>query len=252
VSDEQVRALSAQVETMRLALLEVLKVQRAMLRTEPLAAGTAADLAAGLLGGPNESWATVESTIPAGAPATPRPGDTVRIRDLESERLTIVGEDGRPRMVLSNPRLAPDPLVDGVAGQRSGGNPAGMVFYNDEGDECGGLTFWGERHGDGYTAGAALLFDQFKQDQAVGISHEEDRGQRVAGLHVWDRPDATLGTTSERGVKRLFVGKATDRSTVVELRDPEGRVRLRLKVDPEGEPGLEFFDASGQVTLRLP
>lgn len=40
----------------------------------------------------------------------------------------------------------------------------------DEGDECGGLVFGGKKVGDEYSAGGALLFDQYKQDQVLGIS----------------------------------------------------------------------------------
>jgi hypothetical protein len=36
------------------------------------------------------------------------------------------------------------------------------------------------------------------------------------------------------------------------LRDAEGRVRLRLSVASDGTAGLEFLDASGEVTARLP
>ena len=36
------------------------------------------------------------------------------------------------------------------------------------------------------------MFDQFKQDQTVGISYNESNGQRSAGLQVWDRSEQPL------------------------------------------------------------
>ena len=47
---------------------------------------------------------------------------------------------------------------------------AGLLFFNDVGDEIGGLTFTGlEANGQG-TANAGLMFDQWEQDQRLGFS----------------------------------------------------------------------------------
>jgi hypothetical protein len=94
------------------------------------------------------------------------------------------------------------------------------------------------------------MFDQFKQDQVIGISHQDAAGRRWAGFRVWDRPDEPLPAIG--GVTRLFVGKTVEETAVVELRDAIGRVRLRLHVANDGAAGLEFLDASANVTARLP
>ena len=36
------------------------------------------------------------------------------------------------------------------------------------------------------------------------------------------------------------------------LRDANGKARLTLTVDPEGNPRIEFLDAEGKVVSRLP
>ena len=170
-------------------------------------------------------------------------------REIDVERINILEHDGTLRMVLSNSSRAPDPTCDGETFKRSGGNSAGVIFYNDEGDECGGLVF-GSRHGDGgHGAGAALLFDQFKQDQVIGIMHEETGTRRRAGFWVWYRPDDPFPATG--GAARVFVGKTPDRSAVVELKDGAGRVRLRMEVPAEGDPRVEILDEDGQVTGQL-
>ena len=171
-------------------------------------------------------------------------------RVVQAERVDIVEADGSVRLVISNSARSPDPVCDGQTFKRDGGRPAGLLFYNDEGDECGGLVFGGRRAGDGYSAGAALLFDQFKQDQVVGISHDDSDGRRRAGLHVWDRRDEPFPAIG--GATRLFVGKTPERAAVVELRDGAGHVCLRLSVTHDGTPRLEFLDASGAVTAHLP
>jgi hypothetical protein len=171
-------------------------------------------------------------------------------RVFEAERVDIVETDGTVRLVISNTARAPDPVCDGQTFQRDGGNPAGLIFYNEEGDECGGLVYRGKRVDEGYAAGAAVLFDQFKQDQVLGIMHEDANGRRRAGLWVWDRRDEPFPATG--GATRLFIGKTVDGNASVELRDAEGRVRLRLSVTGDGTAGLEFLDTSGEVTTRLP
>jgi hypothetical protein len=52
--------------------------------------------------------------------------------------------------------------------------------------------------------------------------------------------------------QRVYVGRDVQRNAVVELSDPDGRPRLRLRVDSLGTPALEFLDASGRVIARLP
>jgi len=171
-------------------------------------------------------------------------------RVFEAERIDIVEADGTVRLVISNTARFPDPVCDGQTFKRSGQIPAGLIFYNDEGDECGGLVFGGQRANGGYSAGGALLFDQFKQDQVLGLMHEDSDGRRNAGLCVWDRRDDPFPAVG--GATRLFAGKTVDEAAVVELRDAANRVRLRLSVASDGTAGLEFLDASGEVTARLP
>ncbi len=171
-------------------------------------------------------------------------------RVVEVERVDIVEADGTARLVISNSARAPDPRCDGQSVKRSGGNRAGIIFYNEEGDECGGLIFGGRRVDDGYAAGGALLFDQFKQDQVVGISHEDVDGRRRAGVSVWDRCEEPFPAIG--GAMRLFVGKTVERAAVVEMRDAAGCVRLRLSVTDDGTAAVEFLDASGEVTRRIP
>jgi hypothetical protein len=52
--------------------------------------------------------------------------------------------------------------------------------------------------------------------------------------------------------QRVYVGRDGTKSSVVDLSDPSGRPRLRLRVDSLGQPSLEFLDAQGAVTMRLP
>jgi hypothetical protein len=205
-----------------------------------------------------------------------------KFQEIDVERINIVEPDGKLRLTISNKHRAPDIVMNGKVYHRSGGNSAGMIFYNDEGTENGGLGFGGETKNGRYSAEGELLFDQYNQDQTVGIMYTDDNGRRSAGLRVWDRPDAPLseladlveaikampdGPEKERkmeaarnearrrglaGAQRVMVGKTPDKAAVVMLADPQGHTRLRLAVDSLGAPRLELLDAQGKVTYSLP
>lgn len=204
-----------------------------------------------------------------------------RFAEIEVERVNVIEADGTPRLAISNRERAPAPLLNGKPlgdGEREGGNSAGIIFYNDEGDECGGLSFGGKGQAGHYAAGAGLFFDQLKQDQTIGIVYDDTDGRRWAGLCVWDRPDLPLDEHATRyfaaqrlpegaardaafaqmkaeglvPAQRIFVGKRQDGAAALNLLDAQGRVRLRLAVDAAGAPALEFLDAEGRVTHRLP
>lgn len=204
-----------------------------------------------------------------------------KFEEIDVERINIVEKDGALKMAISNKERFPDPVIDGRTGKRQGGKTPGIIFYNDEGDECGGLIFSGREAEGQKSAGAALLFDQYNQDQTVGIMYNEGGGQRSAGLQVWDRPDTSLlelidkleairsmdegperkkameefkeaGRRGEFGANRIFVGKNKEREAVLLLSDTKGQPRLRLKVAVSGDPSLEFLDEVGRVILSFP
>jgi hypothetical protein len=152
----------------------------------------------------------------------------------------------------------------------------GLIFYNDEGDEVGGLIFGGGRQGERFSAGAQLAFDQYKQDQIVALRYQDENGKRTAGLQVWDRPEVPLSkdfqnflklermpegpakerlatevTKRQRSATRVFVGKQGDENAVVVLSDANGRPRLRFLVTPSGESRIEFLDDTGRITRSL-
>ena len=203
---------------------------------------------------------------------------TQRMDELTVQRLNVVDANGTLRMVLSNKDRMHPGVMDGKTIDRP--RPvAGLLFFNDVGDEVGGLTFTGQEANGQGTANAGLMFDQWKQDQTIGIQYSESRGQRSAGLQVWDRSDTQrLSDLIERlnaanaitdadartaavqaarakaqpGQQRLFVGKDRSRASVVTLSDAGGKARLVLKVEADGAATIEFLDADGKVTSRLP
>src|SRR5688572_19106962 len=107
------------------------------------------------------------------------------IDELTVHRLNVVDNNGTLRMVLSNKDRMHPGVMDGKMIDRP--RPvAGLLFFNDVGDEVGGLTFTGREVDGQGAANAGLMFDQWKQDQTIGIQYSESQGQRSAGLQVWD------------------------------------------------------------------
>lgn len=201
---------------------------------------------------------------------------------INVHRINVVGPDGRTQLVISNRQDMPEGVMDGKTFPSQGRHDgAGLIFYNALGDEDGGLTFGAVKTAHGYAASGGLLFDQFKQDQTVGLVYDEQDGQRSAGLRVWQRPDRDLaqeveaiqamrampaGTAKDRamaafqrdrqagkyGAQRLFAGRTPKEDAAVVLSDSAGHPRLRLTVTSAGQAAIEFLDASGKVTARLP
>jgi hypothetical protein len=198
--------------------------------------------------------------------------------EINAQRINIVDADGTLRMVIANKDRMHPGIIDGKTIDRP--RPvAGMLFFNDEGDEVGGLTFTGRVAANGARqANAGLMFDQLKQDQTIGFSYSEGGGRRSAGFQVWDRSDTPLGELIEKlnaankiadkpardaeiakiraaappGPRRLFVGKNADKAALVSLADADGKPRLTLTVDAAGNPRIEFLDQQGKVVARLP
>src|SRR6266568_5008841 len=67
-----------------------------------------------------------------------------KFEEIDVERINIVEKDGKLRMVISNEERQHPGIIDGKTLPRKEGRPAGMLFFNDKGDEMGGLTFGGD------------------------------------------------------------------------------------------------------------
>lgn len=203
-------------------------------------------------------------------------------RELTVERLNIVDSTGRLALVLSNGARLPGAMFAGKEYPPSfvgRGKSAGMLFFNEVGDEVGGLIYEGARRDSTYRAFGHLSFDQWQQNQVVAVQYLDNGTSRSAGMRIWDRPDEPLerqfqlaeqmrampagaardSVNRERlavrakveGTPRLFLG-SEDRVAKVELRDTAGRVRLRLLVDSSGAGRVVFLDSAGRETAAFP
>ncbi len=210
---------------------------------------------------------------------------STRFGEISAERINIVGADGKTVIAISNKARVPGPVVGGTAYPVSVADGrehlAGMIFFNQDGDEMGGLVFNSFRLPNGKAAGIGhLSFDRFQDNQVLALQYKENATSVQAGLTVYDRPgtgvfgrslglvrDAqaagperaaelrkelgTLSADAGLGAERAFLG-SRDRAAQLVLKDVKGRVRARLVVDADDAARLEFLDAAGQVTARFP
>lgn len=198
---------------------------------------------------------------------------------LTVHRLNVVEPDGKPRVIIADRKEFPGLFWGGKEYKHHNRDTGGFLFFNDDGDEVGGMTFSDRRRDGHYAADSGITFDQYKQDQIVGLEYGEHDGTRTAGLKVWDRPNhpmdeiirmsdeaARAKTAAQKSAieqkmrttalgwghygERLFAGKSSGQ-TIVRLADAQGRPRLLLLVDAKGEPSVEFLDENGKVTKRI-
>ena len=143
----------------------------------------------------------------------------------------------------------------------------------------------GRRRDDGtYTSTVGMSFDQFNQDETLTLRYTDDNGRKTSAITIADRderderdiydlimrrdsinkmPEGTARTEAlqrlmgpRNGVPlaatRVYLGRDRSKAAVLHLFDPNGKPRLRLRVDSLGAASLEFLDEQGAVTARLP
>jgi len=191
--------------------------------------------------------------------------------EIDVQRINVREPDGTLRMTISNSATAPGLIFHGKEHPFPNRQAAGILFFNDEGTENGGLLYGGAKKGQYASSGGHLSFDQYEQDQVISLDQTEEHGRRRAGLTFFDRPatpipveliekvntpegDAEFNKMAEAGgfgYPRLFIGKAEDRASTVVLRDAKGLVRLKLTVTSAGAASIDFMDESGKIVRHI-
>ncbi len=197
-------------------------------------------------------------------------------KQITAERINIIEPNGRLRMVISDQKNQHPGIVNGkVSASRE--RPAGMIFFNNDGDEDGGIVYDGDKNG----AGMAYSFDQYKNDQIMQLQYDQDndgKGKmttRSYGLRLWDRPDNftlaqvidyidslqklkdtnaysaginKLKLTGNLGQQRFFAGKNKNGEVGLFLNDAKGNPRLKIFIDKNDQPVIQILDQKGKVT----
>ena len=211
--------------------------------------------------------------------------DLIPFKEISIERVNIVESSGMVRMAISNKSRSPEVLAYGkpYTPPIPGHNRPGIIFYNDEGTENGGLVFMGHRDSSGrYIATGHFSFDQYNQNQVLYLTYADENGDQNTGLHIddWhiDPPfwqwrkdyfkaeDLTDSVQRKKEIaammeprpgqrafaQRVFVGKDDSKTAMITLSDRSGNPRLRLLVDSNGVAKINFLDHQGHITYSMP
>lgn len=211
-----------------------------------------------------------------------------RFNTLTVQRINFVEPDGTLRMVLSNNNRIPGVIVAGREyadyGGRKASTAAGVLFYDANGTESGGLTFGGRQAPDGSKSRFGhLSFDAYDQDQMFAIDAVSDGTNQAAAIKIWDAPNwsikeyldlldairnlppaeqqqriAAFLATHPPGRLRVLLSEenypdAPEFSrNIFSINDQAGKERTRLGVDAQDKPSLQFLDTAGTVTHEYP
>ena len=198
-----------------------------------------------------------------------------KFEEIDVERINVVEKDGRLKLVISNAARQHPGVVDGKPIPREQGRSAGLIMFNDRGDEIGGLTYSGDTGQGQYSS---LTFDKFRGDQTIAFQHlENNEGNYFAGLTFNDEnistperlakieaikklPDEAAQRAArvemrDKGeflVTRLALGRGRSKAAFISLSDSKGKERLQISVAADGTPKIQFLDDKGRVVYSLP
>lgn len=182
---------------------------------------------------------TLLAVVLMGAKSEPK-----RFDEISVHRLNVTESDGTLRMVLSNKERLPPVIIKGKERPEMGeARPqAGIIFYNDEGTENGGLIFSGSKNEKGQVvnSGASLSFDRYGAGQTIQLAGVDDNENHFAGLQV-----------NDVGGQRVWAGRDDKGLASISLAAADGKERVRLQVSADGKAGILFLDGKGKVLQTL-
>ncbi|MBV7532471.1 hypothetical protein [Chitinophaga sp. sic0106] len=201
--------------------------------------------------------------------------------ELTVKRITVVGEDNIPRMVLSNETRQHSGRMEGKDIPKRD-RPAGIIFFTNRGDECGGIVAATTTKDGSVNHGMSFTMDNYHDDQVIQLLNDEtyengkaevSRGlmfnEYPVGSNLMDRMaktkelekiadpkerDAKIGElwNKEGAKRRMFIGRNVNADAGVFLYDAKGKPKMKIYVDKAGNPKIEVRDSSGQYKNIIP
>ncbi|SOD15437.1 hypothetical protein [Pedobacter xixiisoli] len=210
-----------------------------------------------------------------------------RFTEIDVERINIIEKDGTVKMVITNVDRFPNgqDSINHRPTNVKRKKRSGMLFFNEEGIECGGFIYDGQKKANGHSAGLSLTYDQYDGDQVMQLltqDFKEGEHRYVTSSLVFnDRPAnetqfndqlyeelAKLKKTDPAaskkkyeeyvakglmgGAPRVMLGQTRSRKNGLFLNDDKGRPKAMFYVDENNEAKLSFFDDKGNVIASFP
>lgn len=211
-----------------------------------------------------------------------------KFTEIDVERINIVEKDGTVKMVITNVDKFPNgkTTINGKPTNEDRKKRSGMLFFNEDGIECGGFIYDGQKTQNGHSSGLSLTYDQYDGDQVMQLLTQDykegDRRFVSSGLMFNDRPsnesqirtaeimkeldelgkkdpkaaDAKYKIYEEQGLvggaPRVMLGKSRSENNGLFLFDNKGMPRAMFYVDKENNAKLDFFDEKGTIIASFP
>lgn len=202
---------------------------------------------------------------------------------ITAHRIIIRDSEGKLAMVLTNHDEPMPGIWAGIKTYRHGGGGNEIIFYDQMGDEQGGVLWTGRVHANGkFESRFVNSYDSVTTDQLLQVDDGNTHGQTFSYLTGWNEPnvrtplalhvireyEAALDRHESaaqlkkifaedpaiaRGpIRRYLVGYTRDNAAQVLLSDAQGHPRIKMFVKPDGTAALQFLDASGKVVAQYP
>ena len=211
-----------------------------------------------------------------------------KFKEIDVERINIVEKDGTVKMVITNVDRFPNgkEIINNRPTNENRKKRSGMLFFNEEGIECGGFIYDGQKKGNEHSSGLSLTYDQYDGDQVMQLlTQDYNRGDKrvvSSSLVFNDRavkesqlksieiakeleelykrdPEAMQKKLSEYekqgvlgGTTRVMLGKSKSLNNGLFLFDDKGNPKAMFYVDKENKAKLDFYDDQGKVIASFP
>src|SRR6202167_177468 len=177
---------------------------------------------------------------------------------LTVHRINFVEPDSTPRLIISDRAEFPGRFMRGKEYPRPDRrDAAGLLFMNDEASEMGGLIWSGLKDKDGKIQNHGhLSFDEYEQDQIFAIDSGREDQDKSSAIRIGERGDYPIQqeidasvqsnrlpqdqqaaewkkffTTHTGDADRIYLGRSSDKSASLRIKDEQGRNRLIIRVD---------------------
>ena len=211
-----------------------------------------------------------------------------KFTEIDVERINIVEQNGTVKMVITNVGKFPSgkEKINGRLTNEERKKRSGMLFFNEDGIECGGLIYDGQKNANGHSSGLSLTYDQYDGDQVMQlITEDQGEGDKrfVSSALVFnDRPSkesqsktaSLMKELDELGKKdpkaaeakyrqyeaqgllgggpRVMLGKSRSENNGLFLFDNKGMPKAMFYVDKDNNAKLDFFDDKGNTVASFP
>lgn len=217
-----------------------------------------------------------------------KPSGNQKFGEIDVERINVVEKDGTVKMVITNVDKFPNgkDIINGRPTNEDRKKRSGMLFFNEDGIECGGFIYDGKKSKNGHSSGLSLTYDQYDGDQVMQLLTQDtsENGNRFvsSGLTFNDRPSKesqtktgdlmkelnALGKKDPKaaeekykmyeaqgllgGAPRVMLGKSRSENNGLFLFDNKGLIKAMFYVDKENNAKLDFYDKHGKTVASFP